>query len=264
MGKMRNENLMISKNLIENYSAQAKIINSSDQNDMIIEYAPLIKHIALRIAVRLPPHIELDDLISAGVIGLIDAVKKFDSTRDIKFKTYAEIRVKGAILDELRSLDWVPRSVRQKATALSKVYLKLEQELGRAATDSEAAKKMGVGIEEFHDILKNSSGIPLISLEDMGGKGADGEKRDILECLAGTKSSDPQLLTSVNEIKNIVIKGIDELPEKERILVSLYYYDELSMKEIGAVMGITESRISQIHTKIILRLKGKLKIFFEE
>lgn len=248
----------------EKYSIMSKKLNTAERDSLIIEYSPLIKHIASRIAVRLPPHIERDDLISAGVIGLIDAIEKYDPSKETKFRTYAEIRIKGAILDELRSLDWVPRTIRQKANNLSNVYAELEQELGRAADDEEVANHLGISMEEFYETLRNSSGVSLLSLEDLGGKSSDGEKRDLLECLAGTKEGDPETLAKIGEIKKVIAKAIDELPEKERLLVSLYYYEDLNMKEIGKVMGITESRVSQIHTKATLRLKGKLKRFLED
>jgi RNA polymerase sigma factor for flagellar operon FliA len=248
----------------EKYSSMTKKINPAERDGLIIEYSPLIKHIASRIAVRLPAHIERDDLISAGVIGLIDAIEKYDPSKETKFRTYAEIRIKGAILDELRALDWVPRTVRQKANNLSSVYAELEQELGRAADDEEIANHLGISMEEFHETLKNSSGVSLLSIEDLGGKSSDGEKRDLLECFAGTKEGEPETLARIGEIKEVIARAIDELPEKERLLVSLYYYEDLTMKEIGEVMGITESRVSQIHTKATLRLKGKLKRFLED
>ncbi|MEK6590081.1 MAG: FliA/WhiG family RNA polymerase sigma factor [Nitrospinota bacterium] len=249
---------------IEQYSHKSKKMSTAEKDSLIIEYSPLIRYIALRIAVRLPPHIEIDDLISAGVIGLIDAIEKYDPSKETKFRTYAEIRIKGAILDELRSLDWVPRTVRQRANNLASAYAELEQELGRAADDEEIAKYLGIGMEEFQETLINARGIPFISIEDLGGKSPDGEKRDLLECLAGTKDADPQTLARMNEIKEIIARSIDELPKNERLLVSLYYYEDLTMKEIGEVMGITESRVSQIHTKAVLRLKGKLKRFLED
>ncbi|MBI3599705.1 MAG: sigma-70 family RNA polymerase sigma factor, partial [Nitrospinae bacterium] len=153
---------------------------------------------------------------------------------------------------------------RQKANNLSSIYAALEQELGRAADDEEVANHLGISMEEFHETLKNSSGVSLFSIEDLGGKSSDGEKRDLLECLAGTKEGDPETLARIGEIKEVIARAIDELPEKERLLVSLYYYEDLTMKEIGEVMGITESRVSQIHTKATLRLKGKLKRFLED
>ncbi len=233
-------------------------IGTPEADKLIIEYAPLIKFIAQRIAVRLPPHIELDDLVSAGVMGLIDAIGKFDPSKDTQFKTYAEIRIRGAILDELRALDWVPRSVRQRATEISQAYAAVEQRVGRAATDDEVAQELGMTVEEFHKQLGNAKSAPLLSIEDLGGMGKDGEKRDIMEVLAGSPDTDPQMMARVSEVREIIARAIDQLPEKERLLVSLYYYEELTMKEIGEVLGITESRVSQLHTRAVMRLRGKL------
>lgn len=236
-------------------------IGTPEADRLILEYTPLIKFIAQRIAVRLPPHIELDDLMSAGVMGLIDSITKFDPTKDTQFKTYAEIRIRGAILDELRALDWVPRSVRQRATEMAQAYAAVEQRSGRAATDEEVAKEMGLSLEDFHKQMGNSKSAPLLSIEDLGGTGKDGEKRDIMEIIAGSPDTDPQMLARVNEVREIIGRAIDQLPEKERLLVSLYYYEELTMKEIGEVLGITESRVSQLHTRAVMRLRGKLLKF---
>ncbi|MBI5814311.1 MAG: FliA/WhiG family RNA polymerase sigma factor [Nitrospinae bacterium] len=239
-------------------------LGTPEADKLILEYSPLIKYIAHRLAVRLPPHVELDDLMSSGVIGLIDAIEKFNPDKDTQFKTYAEIRIRGAMLDELRSQDWVPRSVRQKASSLAQVYAKLEQELGRPAEDDEVAKSMNISMEEFYDLLHQAAGQAILSIEDLGGVDKDGEKRDIMEVLAGTKETDPATLARIEEIRTIIAKAIDLLPEKERLLVSLYYYEELTMKEIGEVLGITESRVSQIHTKAVIRLRSKLLKFIHD
>jgi len=239
-------------------------LGTPEADKLIIEYSPLIKYIAHRIAMRLPPHIELDDLISSGVIGLIDAIEKYNPDKDTQFKTYAEIRIRGAILDELRSQDWVPRSVRQKASTLSNAYADLEQKLGRPADDHEVAAAMDISIEEFHELLRQAAGQAILSIEDLGGVSKDGEKRDLMEVIAGTKETDPETLARLEEIRSIIAQAIDMLPEKERLVVSLYYYEELTMKEIGEVLGITESRISQIHTKCVFRLRAKLRKFIHE
>ncbi|GMT42858.1 MAG: RNA polymerase sigma factor [bacterium] len=233
-------------------------IGTPEADRLIEEYTHLIKFVAYRIAVRLPPHIELDELISAGVMGLIDAIAKFDPSKETQFKTYAEIRIRGAILDELRALDWVPRSVRQKATEMAHAYAVVEQHYGRPASDDEVAKELGIHIDSFHKNLSNSHSAPLLSIEDLGGMGKDGDKRDIMEVLAGSPDTDPHYIARINEVREIIARAIDQLPEKERLLVSLYYYEELTMKEIGEVLGITESRVSQLHTRAVLRLRGKL------
>ena len=236
-------------------------LGTPEADRLIIEYTPLIKFIAHRIAVRLPPHIELDELISAGVMGLIDAIEKFDPSKETQFKTYAEIRVRGSIMDELRAQDWVPRSVRQKATHLAKAYAAIEQKMGRAAEDSEVAQELGVSLEDFHKQLSNATSAPILSIEDLGGVSKDGERRDFMEIIAGSPDTDPHTLARISEVREIIAQAIDQLPEKERLLVSLYYYEELTMKEIGEVLGITESRVSQLNTRAVLRLRGKLLKF---
>jgi RNA polymerase sigma factor FliA len=239
-------------------------ISPANSEQVIKEYAPMIKYVANRIAMRLPPHIEVDDLISVGVIGLIDAIEKFDPTRGAKFKTYAEFRVRGAILDELRSLDWVPRSVRQKAAAVDIVYQRLQAKFGRPPEDEEVAEEMGMNMDEFFNTLNETHSMPLLSLEDFGISNDEGDQRNLLECLAGKSDSDPHTQLRLTELKTIIAKAIDNLPEKERLMISLYYYEELTMKEIGEVLGITESRVSQIHSKAVFRLRSKLKALIDE
>lgn len=230
----------------------------SDKEAIVLKYTPLIKFIAHRIAMRLPPHIEVEELINSGVLGLMDAIDKFDPTRDVQFKTYAEFRIRGAILDELRAMDWVPRSVRQRSNLLEDTYARLEQELGRAATEEEVARELGVSLEEFQDMLAQAGGISLVSFEDFRA-GEEEEARSLLETLAGLEEEDPHYRITFEELKRLLGQAIDALPERERLVVSLYYYDELTMKEIGRTLDITESRVSQIHTQAILRLRGKLR-----
>ena len=239
-------------------------ITTENREEVIKQYSPMIKYVANRIAMRLPPHIEVDDLISVGVLGLMDAISKYDSSRGAKFKTYAEFRVRGAILDELRSMDWVPRSVRQKASSVDKVVQGLQAKLRREPEDEEVAKEMGISIDQFHDTLNETKSIPVFSLEDLGIAKESGEQQSLLDCLAGKADADPQTQIRLTELKEIIAKAIDALPEKERLMVSLYYYEELTMKEIGAVLDITESRVSQIHSKAVYRLRTKLKAIISE
>jgi len=239
-------------------------ITTENREEVIKRYSPMIKYVANRIAMRLPPHIEVDDLISVGVLGLMDAISKYDSSRGAKFKTYAEFRVRGAILDELRSMDWVPRSIRQKASQVDKVVLNLQAKLRRAPEDEEVAKEMGLSLEQFHDTLNETKSIPVFSLEDLGISKESADQQSLLDCLAGKADADPQTQIRLIELKEIIAKAIDALPEKERLMVSLYYYEELTMKEIGAVLDITESRVSQIHSKAVYRLRTKLKAIIAE
>lgn len=249
-----------------NKSQEAVEIEISKENtDQIVqEYAPMIKYVANRIALRLPPHIEVDDLISVGVLGLIDAIEKYDPTRGAKFKTYAEFRVRGSILDELRSLDWVPRSVRQKASEMDQASQRLTGKLGRPPEDEELAEELGVSLDDFFTTLNDTRSMPMLSLDDLGIAKDSGEQQSLLDCLAGKSEADPQMQLRLTELKQIIAKAIDTLPEKERLMISLYYYEELTMKEIGEVLGITESRVSQIHSKAVFRLRNKLRILIAE
>jgi len=238
--------------------------NAASREELITQYTPLIKYVASRIAMRLPPNVALDDLVSAGVIGLIDAIEKYDPGRNTQFKTYAEFRIKGAILDELRSLDWVPRSVRKKFHRLEAAYAKLQKDNGRPAKDEEVAAELGVDLDEFHRLIDASRNILLLSLDGAGSFAANLSRDDVVEVVAGAKTEDPAEALGLSELRDEVAKAIDSLPVKERYVVSLYYYEELTMKEIGEVMGYTESRISQMHTKAMFRLRAKLREYFEE
>ena len=245
---------MVGKQIVEEIE-----ITTENREEVIKRYSPMIKYVANRIAMRLPPHIEVDDLISVGVLGLMDAITKYDSSRGAKFKTYAEFRVRGAILDELRALDWVPRSIRQKASAVEKVVRSLESKLRRLPEDDEVAKEMDMSLDQFYRTIDETKSVPVFSLEDLGIGKESGEQQSLLDCLAGKADADPQTQIRLIELKEIIAKAIDTLPEKERLMVSLYYYEELTMKEIGAVLDITESRVSQIHSKAVLHLRTKLK-----
>lgn len=239
-------------------------VNSS-RDKLVLEYAPLIKYIAQKIASRLPANIELDDLMSSGVIGLMDAIEKYDSSRDNKFKTYAEFRIRGAILDELRAQDWVPRSVREKAKLLERVYAKIEQSTGRQATDEEICAELGVSQEEYHELLNQVRSVSLLSYDDLS-HFSKADKRALhgFGDNATAKAPTPFSEVSVAAIKKTVAEAIQDLPEKQRLVLSLYYYEDLNLKEIGRVLDVTESRVSQLHTQAILRLKSKLKGHWEE
>ena len=239
-------------------------INLENREAVIVEYSPMVKYVANRIALRLPPHIEVEDLISVGVLGLIDAIEKYDPARGAKFKTYAEFRVRGAILDELRSMDWVPRSIRQKASQIDAVTQKLQAKFGRPPEDEEVAKELGVSLDQFFDTLNETRSMPVLSLDDLNIVKETGGQQSLLDCLAGKVDADPQVQFRLNELKEIIAKTIDTLPEKERLVISLYYYKELTMSEIGVVLNVTESRVSQIHSKTMFRLRTKLKAFAAE
>jgi RNA polymerase sigma factor FliA len=245
--------------LLKKYKEDPRKLTSKQKDELITEYAPLIKYIAQKIAVRLPSNIELDDLISAGVIGLMDAIEKYDSSRDNKFKTYAEFRVRGAILDELRSQDWVPRSIRDKAKILDKTMVNLEQELGRSPTDEEVAKALQITMEEFHELVHQVRPVSLLSIDDQQ-TFDNSDKRSIMNLLEGSKSFNPLNQLNVKVVKDIVAKAIEELPERQRLVLSLYYYEDLNLKEIGQVLRVTESRVSQLHAQAVQRLRAKLQV----
>lgn len=235
-------------------------IPSALKEEVILEHTPLVRYIVNRIAVRLPSHIDLDDLQSTGVIGLMDAIDKYDPEKNCKFKTYAEFRIKGAILDQLRALDWVPRSVRQRSRKLESAYGELEQELGRAATEEEVAEAMGLDMDKFHTLVNQVRGISMINLEEVRGTNADGESAGTFsDVIEDVNSENPFDSIKLLENKSLISDTIASMPEKERLVVSLYYYEDLNMKEIGNVLGITESRVCQIHTKAVQRLRSKLR-----
>jgi RNA polymerase sigma factor for flagellar operon FliA len=237
---------------------------NSTRERLVKEYAPLIKYIAQKIAARLPANIELDDLISSGVIGLMDAIEKYDSRRDNKFKTYAEFRIRGAILDELRAQDWVPRSVREKAKVLERCYAKIEQASGRQATDEEVCAELNISQEEYHDLLNQVRSVSLLSYDDISNF-SKADKRSLHGVGdAGAKAPTPFNEVNVAYIKKMIAEAIQDLPEKQRLVLSLYYYEDLNLKEIGRVLDVTESRVSQLHTQAILRLKGKLRNHWDE
>ena len=238
---------------------------NSTRDRLVVEYAPLIKYIAQKIAARLPTNIELDDLISSGVIGLMDAIEKYDASRDNKFKTYAEFRIRGAILDELRAQDWVPRSVREKAKTLERCYVRIEQQKGRQATDEEVCADLGISQEEYHDMLNQVRSVSLLSFDDVQNfSKADKRALHGFSDAASYKSSTPFSEVNHAALKRMISEAINDLPEKQRLVLSLYYYEDLNLKEIGRVLDVTESRVSQLHTQAILRLKGKLRNHWDE
>lgn len=227
------------------------------RHEIILEYAPHIKYISNRLALRLPPHIDISDVINSGIIGLIDAIEKYDESKGVKFKTYAEFRIRGAILDNLRELDWVPRSIRKTSTLVENTYVRLEKDLGRPATDDEAAEAMNVSIEEFHRIISQTSGITLLSLEMISNH--EDVRLKLIDCLTDDEGNNPLSVFGIEELGDIVAEAINSLPEKEKLVISLYYFDDLNMREISKTLKLTESRVSQLHAKAILRLRGKLR-----
>jgi len=229
------------------------------RDELIEEYAPLVKYIAERLSARLPSSIEVEDLINTGVLGLIDAIDKFVTERGVKFKTYAEFRIRGAMLDYLRRQDWAPRSMRRKEKELSTVFRQLEQRLQRPASHEEVAAEMGVSMEEFNSLLYKARGLSLLSLNRPRSDEGDEEVKELGDFIPDEPENSPFELLKKQEVRDLLADQIDTLPEKERMVVSLYYFNELTMKEVGHILGVTESRVSQLHSSAILRLRGFLE-----
>jgi RNA polymerase sigma factor for flagellar operon FliA len=224
---------------------------------LVQEFAPVVRAIAHRLAYRLPPHLDVDDLISVGVMGLMDAMGRYDPTREAKFKTYAEFRIRGAMLDEIRSMDWVPRSVRDRVNAVQKAQADLAKRYGRTPTEEEMATALNLSVEELSEMFSLSQAAVMVNLDELGFQEAD--RPSALRTLMDMQHPDPLANVIVEDVRATLRKAIEELPEKERLVVALYYVEELTMKEIGRVLNVTESRICQIHTKAMLYLKAKLQ-----
>ncbi len=243
------------KSLVKKYKQEIQAVDGSLRDQLILDYAPLIKFVAQRISSRLPSNIDLDDLISSGVIGLMDAIDKYDPGRDNKFKTYAEFRIRGAILDELRGQDWIPRSVRDKAKRLDRTAADLEQKLGRKADDDELSQALGMAIEEYFSMNSRVKGVQLLSIDDLGGTNGAPERRSLLDSLENPNSKNPFAQLRNASAKNILRRHIEELPDKQKLVLQLYYFEDLNLKEIGRILEVTESRVSQLHTQAIEKLK---------
>lgn len=254
---------MMNNSLLKKYKEEPTRLNPKEREELIREYTPLIKFIAQKIAVRLPSNIELDDLISSGVIGLMDAIEKYDPTRDNKFKTYAEFRIRGAILDELRAQDWVPRSVRDKAKLLDKTVADLEAAMGRQATDEEVASKLNMTLDEFFELVNQVRPVSVLSIDEIASF-SNVDKKSLMSLLEDVKVANPYIQLNLKSVKDVITGAIEELPERQRLVLSLYYYEDLNLKEIGKVLRVTESRVSQLHAQAISRLRQKLTAFFKE
>ena len=225
---------------------------------LILTYAPLVKFVAGRVGASLPSHVDEQDLVSYGLLGLIGAIERFDPDREIKFETFAMARIRGAIIDELRSLDWVPRSVRTRARQIERAIAALEKELMRAPTDEEIAKKLGVTGDELEESLTEISRTSVAALDELWSPSGSGDQIALIDTIEDELGPDPELSLEQSEVKEALAEAISDLPEREKLVVTLYYYEELTLREIGEVIGVTESRVSQLHTKAVLRLKARL------
>ena len=228
------------------------------RDKFIRQYMPLVKYVAGKVSVGLPASIEFDDLVGFGQFGLLDAINKYDPEKNVKFKTYAVTRIRGAIFDEMRQLDWVPRSVRQKSREIEDVIVELESKLGRPATDAEIAKEMNMSEEEFQQTVMKVSGTSVLSLNDVWYSGDENDHMSIGDSIESPASMNPDVQVDREEIRRVIIQAINELPEKEKMVIVLYYHEDLTFKEIGQVLDVSESRISQLHTKANMRLRAKL------
>jgi RNA polymerase sigma factor for flagellar operon FliA len=236
---------------------QFRNIAEDEREELIRSFLPLVKRVVHRLAGRLPSEVDIKEMLNSGLIGLVDALEKYDPRHETNFSTYAQFRIRGTILDSFRVQDWVPRSLRHKAHKVEAVYARLEQDLGRVPEDHEVADALQVSLEEFQKLLGDITGVVLLSLEELGfGHGEERFRAD--EALPSSRP-DPlhQLLES--EKVEVVARALDRLPEKERLVITLYFYEELNLKEIGEIIGVTESRASQIRSRGLLRLKSYLR-----
>jgi RNA polymerase sigma factor for flagellar operon FliA len=245
------------KELWRRYKADG---NVRAKEQLVVAYAPLVKYVGGRMSSGLPAHVDEADLISYGMEGLINAVERFDLSREIKFETYAITRIKGAIIDQLRALDWVPRSVRARAREIERAHSKLEHRLQRTPTDDEMAEELGLSVPEFQEALVKISNSTVVALDELWSvSDASGDQVSLLDTLQDYDAPDPQALLDASELKDRLAEAISDLPEREKLVIALYYYENLTLREIGEVLGVTESRISQLHTKAVLRLKSRLQ-----
>ena len=254
---MEAEGAMTMNNLATQRSRQIGYASDSPRELVIKEFAHIVKAMAYRLTYRLPAYMDAEDLVSVGIIGLMATMDRYDPNREAKFKTYAEFRIRGAMLDEIRSMDWIPRSVHERVTVLQRAHTKLLNRLGRPPTDEEVAAEMKLSPAELDEFLVRSRGAVLVSLDDINLREPDGPK--ILDMLADTHHPDPLAIILNDQERERVAGAIQQLPEKERLVLTMYYYEELTMKEIGRIFNVTESRVCQIHTKAVLHLKSKLE-----
>ena len=226
---------------------------------LVVAYSPLVKYVSGRMASGLPAHVEEADLISYGLVGLISAIERFELEREIKFETYAITRIKGSIIDELRSLDWVPRSVRARARAIERANAKLEHKLQRAPSDEEMAAELEITVQEFQDSLLQISNSTMAALDELWTvSDSSGDQVSLLDTIQDPGAPDPASVMDATDLKDRIADAISRLPEREKLVVALYYYENLTLREIGEVLGVTESRVSQLHTKAVLRLRGRM------
>lgn len=234
-----------------------KSVTDYEREDLIKSYLPLVKKVVHRLSGRLPKDVDVKEMLNSGIIGLVDALEKYDPKHETNFSTYAQFRIRGAILDSFRSQDWLPRSLRFKSHKIETAYHRIEQKLGRPASDEEVAKELDIPVDELQRLLGEVGSIVMLSFEELGF--GHGEERFQAEEWLASKTADPLTKLLGNEKVGLIARALDRLPEKERLVISLYFYEELNLKEIGEILGVTESRASQIRSRALIRLKNFLK-----
>lgn len=250
---------MLDVDVQEAWTAYKATADPVARERLILAYAPLVRQVAGRLAIALPSNVDPDDLLSFGFFGLLDALERFDPSREVKFETYAATRIRGSMIDGIRSSDWVPRSVRQKAKEIEQTIGQLEAELGRTPTDQEVAERLQISVEAYHQRLQEVSCIALASLDDLWNGDQDDGNLRLGHMIADPETESPEEQVMREEMKRILAEAIDRLPERDRLVISLYYEEGLTLKEIGKVLNISESRVSQIHTKCMLHLRSMLQ-----
>src|SRR5689334_22385952 len=244
--------------LVELWSRYAESRDTALRDRLILHYAPLVKYVAGRVGSGLPAHVEQADLVSYGTFGLIDAITRYEPTREVKFESYAMSRIRGAIIDELRSTDWIPRSVRMKARQFERAVAQLESTLQRTPTDEEVAEAMDMDVEEIRKFLGQLSLVNVVALDELLVDEDGGSAPRLVDTLQDSTALDPQAMAEHGEARQLLARAVEQLPDREKVVVSLYYFEGLTLAEIGRVLGVTESRICQLHTKAVLHLRAKL------
>jgi RNA polymerase sigma factor FliA len=248
------------KNKTQSAQAYASQSGESDREQQLMDYLPLVKYIAGRVAIGLPRSVELDDLINAGVVGLIEAHNNFDPGKGVKFESYASMRIRGAILDELRAIDWAPRSTRAKSREVERTISALQNRLGRSPAEEEIAENLDMSLEDLYKLMDDLSSTTLLSLDEFTYGSDDNKQVALVDTLQSQDKSDALTDLERQEMRNLLVESIGLLTDQERLVIALYYYEELTLKEIGQVMELSESRVSQIHTKSVLSLRAKMRM----
>ncbi|MGO9380328.1 MAG: sigma-70 family RNA polymerase sigma factor [Dissulfurispiraceae bacterium] len=246
--------------MIESYATMGSPEYSAQKEEIVLRFLPRVKFYAHKYAFGLPPELDVEDLVSAGIIGLLEAVNRFDPDMNTTLSTFADFRIRGAIIDEVRSMQWASKDVKKKIEDVRRAYAEIEREKQSSADDEEVAERLNISLEELHKVLSKVNTVRMVRLEDLG-INREGDPIDILECIAAEGSRDMLAELGVKELQTALGKAIDELPEKERLVMSLYYYEELNMKEIGKVLNVSESRVCQLHGKALIRLRGAMDAF---